>query len=244
MHTPLRIATLNINWGGEPKAPACDGEPRLTRLVPWLSGLNADLLILTEFKDGPLGDELKERLAEQGYPHVAGQVQPAYKLGVLAASRQPLSHVGLPIPATMEPWRSTGIRLAGIDVFGFYFPLGEAKERFWDWLLANAQELQGRDVLLAGDFNTGKIRIDEAGETFDCQDRHEALEALGFVDTWRSAFPKGRDYTWYSPGGNGFRLDYIWASGPIASRVQRVCLEHESRLALLTDHSAVVADIG
>ena len=64
----MKILTQNINWGGEPGAPGCDDEPRLHRLVPLLTGLNADLMVFTEYKDGPLGAELKERLANAGYP--------------------------------------------------------------------------------------------------------------------------------------------------------------------------------
>ncbi len=66
---------------------------------------------------------------------------------------------------------------------------------------------------------------------------------LGFVDTWRTAYPKGRDYTWYSASGNGFRLDYIWASPPLAPLVQRVWHNHEARLTLSSDHSAVIAEL-
>ena len=241
--TTLRIATQNLNWGGEPKAPSCDGEPRLVRLVPWLSNLNADILILTEYKVGPLGDELKDRLSAAGYHYTISLDQPPFKLGTVIASRRTVTTLALPIPAPTDPWRSVGARIDDIDVFGFYFPLEEAKETYWDWLLANAKQLIGRNVLLVGDFNTGKSGTDEAGEGFDCQDKHEALEMLGFVDTWRDTHPEGRDYTWYSSAGNGFRLDYIWASPQLAQSVQRVWHDHEARLTHSSDHSAVIAEL-
>lgn len=239
----MRIATQNINWGGEPTAPGCDGEPRLKRLVPWLAGLDADLLVLTEFKSGLLGDELKALLADAGYPYLLSHKQAPFKLGTAIASRRLVTVVELPIPSPTETWRSIGVGIDGMHVFGFYFPLNEAKITYWDWLLANAEKLRNQDVILLGDFNTGKIRIDEAGETFDCQDKHEALENLGYVDTWRAAYPKERDYTWYSSAGNGFRLDYIWASPSLAQRIQNVWHDHESRLTLSSDHSAVISDI-
>ena len=238
----MRIATQNLNWGGEPNAPGCNGEPRLKRLVSQIASLHADLLVLTEFKSGALGDELKELLADAGYPHLLSHMQVPYSLGTAIASRRPATVVALPIQSTTDAWRSIGVRIDSVDVFGFYFPLKEAKLLYWDWLLANAEELQDLDVVLLGDFNTGKIRIDEAAETFDCQDKQEALEKLGFVDTWRAAYPKGRDYTWYSSSGNGFRLDYIWTSPSLAPRIQRVCHDHEARLTLASDHSTVVAD--
>jgi exodeoxyribonuclease-3 len=239
----MRIATQNLNWGGEPTAPGCDGLPRLKRLVSWLEGLNADLFVLTEYKSGPLGDELKELLANAGFAHFLSHTQAPFTLGTAIASRRPFTIVELPIAAATEPWRSIGVDVDGLTVFGFYFPLKDAKSPYWDWILANAALLRDREVLLIGDFNTGKFRIDEAGETFDCQEKVEALEQLGFVDTWRAAYPKGRDYTWYSTYGNGFRLDYIWASSLLAPRIQRAWHDHEPRLTLSSDHSAVIVDM-
>jgi exodeoxyribonuclease-3 len=239
----MRIATQNLNWGGEPTAPGCDGEPRLKRLVPWLASIDADVLVLTEFKSGALGDELRALLNDAGYSHFLSHPQERFKLGTAIASRNALKSADLPIPAATESWRSIGVSVDGIDVFGFYFPLGEAKQLYWDWLLANAEKLRDRKVVLLGDFNTGKFLVDEAGETFDCQDKHEALEEIGFIDTWRAANPAGRDYTWYSSHGNGFRLDYIWTSPSLAPTIQHVWHEHESRLARYSDHCAVIADL-
>jgi exodeoxyribonuclease-3 len=243
----MRIATQNINWGGEAVAPGCDGAPRLNRLVSHLVSLDADLLVLTEFKSGPLGDELATLLCQAGYPHLEKSDPPPYRLGTAMVARCPVTPATLPIaPAQsglVEPWRSTGVHVEGIDVFGCYFPLNEAKAHYWNWILANAQDLRDRDVLVVGDFNTGRKYVDEAGDTFVCQEQHAALEALGFVDTWRAAYPKGRDYTWYSSAGNGFRLDYVWASASVAGRVSRVWHDHEPRLKLASDHSAVVAEL-
>ncbi len=238
----MRIATQNLNWGGELTAPGGDGQPRLERLVPWLAKLDADLLVLTESKSGALGEELRTQLAQAGFPYLLSHPQAPFILGTAIASRRPVRAVEPPIPPTSDPWRSMGAEVGGVSVFGFYFPLKEAKALYWDWLLLNANELLNRDVILAGDFNTGKRLIDEAGESLDCQDKHAALEELGFVDTWRAAYPMGRDYTWYSSFGNGFRLDYIWASPSLAPRIQRVWHDHEARLTLASDHSAVVAD--
>jgi exodeoxyribonuclease-3 len=242
-----RIATQNINWGGEPQAPGCDGAPRLDRLVSSVGALDADVVVLTEFKSGPLGDELATLLGQAGYPHLHKSDPPPYRLGTAIAARRPLVPATLPIPLAqfgpVEPWRSIGVHVDGIEVFGCYFPLGEAKPLFWNWLLDNARALWDRDVLLVGDFNTGHKYVDEAGDTFACQEQHAALEALGFVDTWRAAHPTGRDYTWYSSAGNGFRLDYVWASASLAGRVSRVWHDHEPRLKLASDHSAVVAEL-
>lgn len=203
--------------------------------------------MLTEFKLGARGAELEQLLRHAGYPQTLHWTpEPASigaALGTAIATRVPVTSIDTPIPAPTETWRSQGVRAAGIDVFGFYFPLGSAKALYWNWMLANAEMLLTQDVLLIGDFNTGKHSVDEVGRTFDCVEKHAALESLGFVDTWRAANPEGKDYTWFSSARNGFRLDYIWASPSIASKVTRVTLDHDARLAAATDHSAVVADL-
>ncbi len=231
----MRVTTQNIQWGG--------AAGRLKTLIPIVASFNADVVVLTEYKVGALGDELKDLLTQAGYGYFFSTEQPAKCLGVAIATREPGVRIDLPVPAVIEPWRSIGLSIGGCDIFGFYFPLESAKPVFWDWLLKNAEFLVRRSAIFIGDFNTGKHFLDETGRSFECSDRHEELEGLGFVDTWRKAYPKGLDYTWYSSYRNGFRLDYVWASPSMVPRIKRVWHEHEPRLTASTDHSAVVADI-
>lgn len=242
MNSMIRIATQNLNWGGEMTAPGADGHPRLGRLVSKLESLNADVLVLTEFKTGALGDEVELRLADAGYSHFLHHPQEPYRLGSALASRLPLTPISFPVPPPFDPWRAVGANVGGIDLFGIYFPLREPKQTYWKWLLENAQALCDRPVLLAGDFNTGKAFIDEVGDTFDCQNEFTSLESLGYVDTWRAGNGDSRDYTWYSSAGNGFRLDYLWASPQLGQIFCRAWLDHQARTERASDHSSVIAD--
>ena len=115
----LRIATQNIQWGGDP-APGGDGDPRISRLVPYLTRLDADVLVLTEFKSGYRGEELKELLQNAGYPHLIHREQGPKALGTAIASRLPVSEIELPVPPTFDSWRSVAVRIAGVDMIGFY----------------------------------------------------------------------------------------------------------------------------
>jgi len=211
--------------------------------MPYLARLDADILVLTEHKSGGRGDELADLLEETGYPYLLHRTPRSPSLGTAIASRLPLTQIDLPIPSVIDSWRSLAVRVADIEVIGFYFPLGEAKAHYWDWVLANAAELLPRNTILIGDFNTGNHGIDEIGRTFYSSEKHAALEDLGFIDTWRAANPAGREYTWYSSAGNGFRLDYIWASPLLAARVTSIRHDHEARLAGATDHTAVIAEV-
>lgn len=238
----LRVATQNIQWGGDP-APGGDGNPRLTRLIPHLTRQNADVLVLTEHKSGRRGNELALLLQDSGYQYLLHRTPGPPALGTAIASRLPVTEIELPIRSDNESWRSLAVRVVGVDVVGFYFPLRDAKAPYWDWVLANAAAMLDRDVLLIGDFNTGKQGIDEVGRTLDSAEKQAALEDIGFVDTWRAANPEGRDYTWFSSAGNGFRLDYIWASPSLAHRVKSIYHDHEARLSGASDHAAVITEI-
>jgi exodeoxyribonuclease III len=240
--TTIRIATQNIQWGGDP-APGGDGMPRLTRLMPHLSDLDADLLVLTEYKSGIRGDELRDLLHASGYPQLYHGFPPTpYSLGTAIAARVPVVAAQIPIPSAMDPWRCTGVNYQGIDIFGFYFPLKDMPA-YWDWVLANAKELVSREAVLIGDFNTGKHFVDEEADEFSCSDKHTELEKIGFIDTWRAANPDDRGSTWYSSANRGFRLDYIWASPSVLKQISAIRHNHDARNAGNTDHSAVIAEI-
>ena len=34
----------------------------------------------------------------------------------------------------------------------------------------------------------------------------DSMDAIGFRDLWRHRYPDGREFTWYSHRGNGFRI--------------------------------------
>ncbi len=133
--------------------------------------------------------------------------------------------------------------MRGTIIAGYYFPLGELKAPFWSWVIKAATALRDSAALLVGDFNTGKHKIDEEFSTFISPEFIDALEAVGFSDTWRSAHSDAREYTWFSDCDNGFRLDYIWASPAVQSGVRAVWHDHSPREMGMSDHSALLADI-
>jgi exonuclease III len=97
---------------------------------------------------------------------------------------------------------------------------------------------------MIGDFNTGKHYIDEEGATFLGPEYIDRLEELGYSDAWRVTHQATRDYTWFSSAGNGFRLDYAFLSPALTPRLARAEHIHKTRLEAVTDHSALLVEIG
>jgi exodeoxyribonuclease III len=94
-----------------------------------------------------------------------------------------------------------------------------------------------------GDFNTCRAYVDEPGAIDPCAHFMDAVDAIGFSDLWRQRYPEGREFSWYSTRGNGFRIDHAFLSPAIAGRAGEVRYSHDERLGDLSDHSALILDL-
>lgn len=96
-----------------------------------------------------------------------------------------------------------------------------------------------------GDFNTGR-REDTQGTTFRHTEKLEELLSMGWVDSWRCRHPNAKEFTWYGPRckdghRNGFRLDYVFLSPPLAASLQDAKILHEYREHADSDHAPITA---
>ena len=72
------------------------------------------------------------------------------------------------------------------------------------------------------------------------------MQKLGFIDTWEFKHLKDLTddrWTWYSPKGNGRRLDYIFVSPELKPLIVSAKHIHDFRKSKLTDHSAVLLEL-
>ncbi len=99
------------------------------------------------------------------------------------------------------------------------------------------------DALAIGDFNTCRAYVDEPGAIDGTAYFMDSMAAIGFSDVWRHRYPDGREFSWYSHRGNGFRIDHAFLSPSLAARAGVVRYSHEERLAGLSDHSVLLLDL-
>ena len=231
----LRILAWNIRQGGG---------TRLSRIGEALTRHDADILVISEYRGGDSGERLRAALGALGYRHQSAALPPAGKNGVLVAARLPFDDGGPVAAAVPEPWRMVRVYVGPLRLYGIYMPNLLAKVPYWQGLIgALAAEPLQAEALAIGDFNTCRAYVDEPGAIDACAHFMDEVEAIGFCDLWRKRYPDGREFSWYSTRGNGFRIDHAFLSPASAGRARAVRYSHDEREGRLSDHSVLLLDL-
>jgi exodeoxyribonuclease III len=230
----VRLLAWNIRQGGG---------SRLVGIMAAIARHDADVVILSEYRGGDSALRLRAALATLGYRHVSRQVPPPNRTGVLIASRRRLVEVGPLCAQVDEPWRLVEADLGVLRITGVYMPNLLKKVPYWQALVdAFAARMDG-DALAIGDFNTCRAYVDEPGAIDATARFMDSVDAIGFRDLWRHRNPEGREYSWYSHRGNGFRIDHAFLSPGLAARAGVIRYSHDERLMGLSDHSVLLLDL-
>ena len=225
-----KFMTWNIMHGG--------GARRLPAIILDLIEHDADVMVVTEYRT-TTGGQLRGILADHGWEHQACGDPGPRRNGVLIASRTPVRVCGPSNRLLLE----VELPVLELTLVGLHIPCGSgstARNCLWKGVLRRARACAEGACVLLGDFNTGRHRLDERGATFRQTANLGRLSALGYVDAWRASNPEGRDSSWVSRGGNGFRIDHAFVSGPLAARLRGAWYSHQGRRAGLSDHASLV----
>ena len=204
----------------------------------------------------------REALAGAGLAHCAvTRAEPPRRLGVLTAGRKPLRELAKP-DGLPWPERVLCCALGELEIVNVHSPIspspGLAKVLTHEALAAYLERKPG-PVILCGDLNTprrelpdgeiltfahdskGRLR-EERGERWNAAER-ALVKDLGWVDAYRSLHGYGeRSASWtYAHDRGGWRLDHVLLHG-VTPRA--AAYAHEWRRAGLSDHSALVVELG
>jgi exodeoxyribonuclease III len=244
----MRLVAWNIRAGGGNRVDA---------IAHQLDAWGTDVAVLSEFRGTSPSRTLASILADLGLGHQrtsVGQGGAAVN-EMLLASRWPLRPMRLPCaPSRPGRWVAATVQAPKpVAVAGLHVPLGRANATIYmEAALRTMERWRHRQAIIAGDTNSGRPAVDEESPVFGL--RHsawfDAIEALGWRDSFRHLHPEAREFTWYSPNrGNGFRLDQAFVSPRLADCVAGV--EHAwghngeapGRRDGLSDHAAVILDV-
>jgi exodeoxyribonuclease-3 len=243
-----KLLAWNIRHGG--------GSRRMPEIVLRLLEHAADVVILTEFRR-TTGGQIAGVLADHGWEHQVSTEPPAGRNGVLVASRTPLAPGGqlgasavcttlCTRDALREKLAEVELPVLGLTLAAVHIPCdgrGSGREAAFRAVLSAARRRRDRPYLIMGDLNAGRHHLDEQGATFTCTRCLGELASMGYRDAWRDGNGGEREYSWYSHGGSGFRIDHAIASAPLAERVRACWYSHAERESGLSDHSALLLSV-
>ena len=255
----MKVATWNINGIAS----------RLDHVIKWSETARPDVICLQETKAPDAKFPIK-RLQNIGYEHIAVYGERAYN-GVAIMSRFPLDDIvnGIPGDGDDQQRRVIAATVEDTRVVCAYFPHGRVigHEMFFlklDWVRRLRKYFDqyyspADDVLLCGDTNICPHEMDMwnvrywAPRIHFSKEEREVFQELkrwGFVDVFREFNDQPGEYTWWDtfressfPKNRGLRLDYIWASQPLAARCTDSWVDKSPRgWDRPSDHAPVVAE--
>lgn len=172
-----------------------------------------------------------------------------------------------------------GSKSSEITIMNGYFPQGEnihhetkfpKKIKYYDDLYKHIKTLEKtkRNLVVMGDFNVAPEDIDigigpesvkrwlrDGKTSFQPQEREmwNSIKDLGFVDSWRTKFPKESSiYSWFDYRSKmfdddpkrGLRIDHIMVSNDLSESISDVGIDYDSRaMEKPSDHCPVWVDL-
>lgn len=225
----MRIVSLNVNHRTRPS-------PIPSGLALSIGDLEPDVVVLTEYVKGPDHEPFTNQMHEMGFRHSAISQHVEYKRGawqnqVFILSRRPLVDVRLHRDAP-EPQANTNIltvTVGAIRLVGLRAPSYKGRQwlDFWHWI---GEAAQG-DVAI-GDFNVDPGR----GRA-----RDKVLDGFLAKGDWNLVHAAG-EWSYEGPTGRRSCIDHCVVAP--RHRVEAAFYQHEPFIGNMTDHAALVVDLG
>ena len=240
----MRLISWNILHGG--------GTRRTPLIALRLCELEPDLVVLTEHR-WTTGGQIAGVLFDRGLVHQVSTDPVRGRNGVFVASRTPLEP-GDSGPGAWASNRWLDVRLPAWETWltAVHAPDThwsdtariQRQAAFWRHLVRICGERRGIGHVVAGDLNTGRHGLDEAGRTFTGTWFLGRIATLGYRDAFRLMAPAAVAPTWFSHTGSGFRIDAAWVSEGLVGRVELARHEVGALREKESDHAPVVVEFG
>ncbi len=256
----MKIATYNVN----------SIRKRLPIVLEWLKRKNPAVLCLQETKvqdaDFPL-----DAFAGSGY-HVTFRGMKSYNGVAILSKIEPESvsyGFGTRHEHQDDPMRLMHVVIQGIPILNTYIPQGMSldspKYQYkLAWLTRLTQYFRKhlsphKPVIWCGDMNVAPEPIDVHHPEKhlnhvcfheDVRRAYERAKAWGFIDVYRSHYPKKQQFTFWGyqkpcalDANRGWRIDHILTTSALAQHCTRVAVDLKPRRAdLPSDHTVLWAE--
>lgn len=204
-----------------------------------------DIVVLQEYRDNKSIAQLHDTLEELSLLHRHHASQGARDNSVMIASRYPMevtawTHSIPESNALMTTVQPDGFR--AFELLAAHFPHKKKQIPYFSALL-DQQVAIGANALLLGDLNCGIPFEDSETKTFENTHLFQALLDEQWIDSWRTRHENGREFSWISPRGNGYRYDHCLATKAMDGAISSIQYLHEVRDQKLSDHSPIVISV-
>lgn len=245
----INIFSWNVNGyrsiTGQNKTKRYDVIKNENALFDFIKNYNVDIICLQETKSHEI-DINQELKAPQGYYSYFSDctAKKGYSGVCIITKFQPISvNRNIGIDEFDREGRILELDFGEFILFGIYFPSGTSGEdridyklRFYDALInyINNKKNQGKNVIIAGDFNTAHRAIDLARPKENVKtsgflpierEKLDQLFANDYIDTFRLFDTSPNNYTWWSMRGSakinniGWRIDYIVTNNELKEKI-------------------------
>jgi exodeoxyribonuclease III len=254
----VRLATWNVN----------SVTARLPRLLDWLERAAPDVVCLQETKTSEFPAVDVQRLGYEAAAFGTGRwngVALLSRIGLADVVRGFPGEPGFPDPEA----RAIGATCGGLRVWSVYVPNGRKPadphyQYKLSWLAvlrtALAEEIRDHpDLVVTGDFNIAPTDADVwdpalfVGATHVTPPERQALaelRGLGLADVVPTPMKGPNPFTYwdYRAGmfhkDQGMRIDLVYATPPVAGRVERATIDREARKGKgPSDHAPIIVDL-
>ena len=184
----MKLLCLNVRGGGG---------PRWSKILDFVDSQCADVVVFTEWRRRE-SSEAGSWATSRGMQWIDA-CDGATRNGVFVATALKFQSSSV-TPGAETAGTLLRVALGGWTMLACYFPLGEAKARYFQTCSNVAKAVGASPFLMVGDLNTGNQLADKTldGERYACADRFDHLSVGdGLVDLWRRTQGSGaREWTW------------------------------------------------
>ncbi|MUV37109.1 Exodeoxyribonuclease III [Lentibacillus sp. JNUCC-1] len=206
----------------------------------------ADLVVLTEYKDHEAGMGLMKTLKQAGWSYTLSSEPPNKENGLLIASVYPFEAHAAPFSKKHGSHRWHEIYLPSFDlnVLGIHVPnVNETYDKrfFGEEITRYAYRRRNDRAMIVGDFNTARPDEKSSAPRKFSDYIMQLLEG-GWTDAWKDIHGENLDYSWFSHKQNGFHLDYVFLSPSLSNHLTDTQFSHHEREENYSDHSILIAE--
>jgi exonuclease III len=248
----VKILAVNIRAGGS--------RATIEAMVARCLEHAPDCIVLSEFRDNPVGARVRALLLEGGFAHQAHSSHRGSN-GVLLAARDAFVQLENPFGLSADEYPDAILEGAfeELRLLGVYLPGQDRKRPHLRCLISTAQHFDetGIAALCIGDFNSGRNETDiernlgrtRLADKFSTADLYVQLERR-WTEAWLYCNPGRHEFSWYpfrvgetAQRNNGWRIDKAFVSQALLPRLRAARYDHGFRIEQLSDHSALIVEL-